>query len=85
MTFTEGKLDLLEQVQKQKKAWKRLFELSAKCVRDRQIEPMCILNVNALIVANDFIQEIRSRMHDSEEISLPKLHQGYPSNRVLVW
>jgi fatty acid-binding protein DegV len=48
VTIWDGKLDLLERVRTQKKAWERVIELFTPKVGERQIEKMCILHVNAL-------------------------------------
>ena len=62
LTIRDGKLDLLERVRTQKKAWERVIELSAIKTGDRQIEKMCVLHVNAPEMAQQFTAEIRSRM-----------------------
>ena len=76
LTILEGKLDLLERVRTQKKAWERVIELSARQVGDQQIEKMCILHVNASEMALMFRQEIQSRMHCPPEILLVEVTPG---------
>ncbi|HSB65266.1 MAG TPA: DegV family protein [Anaerolineales bacterium] len=68
LTIRDGKLDLLERVRTQKKAWERVIELSAIQVGNQQIEKMSILHVNAPKMANEFKLEIQSRMHCPSEI-----------------
>jgi DegV family protein with EDD domain len=76
LTIREGKLDLLERVRTQKKAWERVIELSALTTGDRQIEKMCILHVNSLEMARQFEAEIRSRMACPAEIPLVEVTPG---------
>ncbi|MGE5124299.1 MAG: DegV family protein, partial [Acidobacteriaceae bacterium] len=42
LTIQDGKLELLERVRTQKKAWERVIELSARAVGNRRIDKMCI-------------------------------------------
>lgn len=76
LTIRDGKLDLLERVRTQKKAWERLIELSARKTGDRQIEKMCILHVNAPTLAHQFESEIRNRMHCPKEILFAEVTPG---------
>jgi DegV family protein with EDD domain len=76
LTIRDGKLDLLERVRTQKKAWQRVIELSARQVGDQQIEKMCILHVNAPEMAIEFRHEIQSRMHCPQEILLVEVTPG---------
>lgn len=76
LTIRDGKLDLLERVRTQKKAWERVIELSAQKAGERQIEQMCILHVNALQMAHEFENEIRSRMQCPNEILFAEVTPG---------
>lgn len=76
LTIRDGKLDLLERVRTQKKAWERVIELSARAVGGGQIEKMCILHVNAPEMAHHFETEIRSRMECPPEIQLVEVTPG---------
>ncbi len=76
LTIRDGKLDLLERVRTQKKAWERVIELAAIKTGDKHIEKMCILHVNAPEMAQQFTSEIRSRMHCPEEIPLVEVTPG---------
>lgn len=76
LTIREGKLDLLERVRTQKKAWERVIELSATTTGDHQIEKMCILHVNSVDMARKFEAEIRSRMACPPEIPLVEVTPG---------
>jgi DegV family protein with EDD domain len=76
LTIRDGKLDLLERVRTQKKAWERVIELSARAAGKHQIEKMCILHVNALQMARQFEEEIRIRMQCPEEILFAEVTPG---------
>jgi DegV family protein with EDD domain len=76
LTIRDGKLDLLERVRTQKKAWERVIELSARKTGDRRIGKMCILHVNAPQMARKFENEIRSRMNCPSEILFAEVTPG---------
>ncbi len=76
LTIAEGKLEMLERVRTQRKAWERVIELSANAVGKRLIDRMCILHVNAPAMAQEFMEEIRSRMECPAEISLIEVTPG---------
>jgi DegV family protein with EDD domain len=76
LTIRDGKLDLLERVRTQKKAWERVIELSARATGTQEIEKMCILHVNAPKMARQFENEIRSRMQCPDEILFAEVTPG---------
>jgi DegV family protein with EDD domain len=76
LTIRDGRLDLLERVRTQKKAWQRVIELSAINTGDKQIEKMCVLHVNAPEMAQEFMTEIKSRMHCPSEIMSVEVTPG---------
>ena len=76
LTIRDGKLDLLERVRTQKKAWERVIELAALKTGAKQIEKMCVLHVNAPEMAQNFTAEIRSRMSCPEDIPLVEVTPG---------
>ncbi len=76
LTIRDGKLDLLERVRTQKKAWERVIELSAITTGEKQIEKMCILHVNAPEMASKFKHELQNRMHCPSEIPLVEVTPG---------
>ena len=76
LTIQDGKLELLERVRSQKKAWERVIELSARAAGDRRIDKLCILHVNAPEMAHHFEDEIRSRMECPKEIMLAEVTPG---------
>ncbi len=76
LTVRDGRLDLLERVRTQKKAWERVIELSAIAIGEKTIEKMCILHVNSPATANQFLTELRSRMACPADIPLIQLTPG---------
>jgi DegV family protein with EDD domain len=76
LTIRDGKLDLLERVRTQKKAWERVIELSARTAGNHRIVKMCILHVNALQMARQFEEEIRVRMQCPDEILFAEVTPG---------
>jgi DegV family protein with EDD domain len=76
LTICDGKLDMLEKVRTQKKAWERVIELSALKTGNKQIERMCILHVAAQSMAEQFKLEIASRMHCPQDILFVEVTPG---------
>ncbi len=76
LTIRDGKLEMLERVRTQKKAWERVIELSAKQVGKQQIDKMCILHVNAPTMAREFMDELKSRLECPAEIRLVEVTPG---------
>jgi DegV family protein with EDD domain len=76
LTIQDGKLDLLERVRTQKKAWERVIELSAIKTGEKQIDKMCVLHVNAPDMAEQFASEIRTRMRCPTDIPLVEVTPG---------
>jgi DegV family protein with EDD domain len=65
LTIQEGKLDLLEKVRTQKKAWARAIELTGEALAGRAVERMAILHAAAPDSARQFEALVR------EEIDCP--------------
>ncbi|MBN1875576.1 MAG: DegV family protein [Anaerolineae bacterium] len=61
LTVRNGKLDMLEKVRTQHKAWDRVVELTVESLGGHPIERMSIIHVNALDKAREF--EVRLREH----------------------
>jgi DegV family protein with EDD domain len=76
LTIRDGKLDMLERVRTQKKAWERVIELSAIARGNKSIEQMSILHVNAPKMAQEFTAELRNRMDCPEQIPLVEITPG---------
>lgn len=76
LTIRDGKLDLLERVRTQKKSWERVIELCALSIGEKQIEKMCVLHVNSTQMAQQFSEEMRSRMSCPADIPLVEVTPG---------
>ena len=76
LTTRDGKLEMLERVRSQKKAWARVIELAALAVGDRPVERMAILNIDAPGDALQFQAQLRAGMNCPDEIMLADLGPG---------
>jgi DegV family protein with EDD domain len=61
LTVRNGKLDMLEKVRTQNKAWARVVELTGGSLGGRPIERMGIIHVNALEKAREFEARLREQ------------------------
>ncbi len=76
LTLREGKLDLLERVRTQRKAWDRVMELTAQAVGDRRIERMAIVHVAVPAEARQFEEQMRAQLPCPEDVILAELTPG---------
>jgi len=76
LTIRDGKLDMLEKVRTQEKAWERVIELTRIAVGKKRIERMCILHVNGLQMAREFEIEIRSKIQCPSDILFAEVTPG---------
>lgn len=76
LTIQDGKLDLLEKVRTQKKAWARAIELTAQSVAGRPIERLAILNVAAPEEARRFREQVLQELPFEGEILFCDLSAG---------
>ncbi|MBN2148452.1 MAG: DegV family protein [Anaerolineales bacterium] len=76
LTIREGKLDLLERVRTQQKAWGRVIELSAQYTAGTQIERLAIVHANAPQQAAAFCQQLCARLPCPTEIITAELTPG---------
>jgi DegV family protein with EDD domain len=68
LTIRDGKLDLLERVRTQGKAWGRAIELAAESAAGHKIERMAILHANVPEMARQFEAQLRPSLPCPTEI-----------------
>jgi DegV family protein with EDD domain len=76
LTIRDGKLDMLEKVRTQRKAWARVFELAQTAVGDHSIERMAILHVDAPEEAEQFRQQLCEQVACPDELIVAELTAG---------
>lgn len=76
LTIREGKLDMLEKIRTQKKAWARLIELTQQALVGKQVADMAILHVDALTDAQNFERLLRERIDCPEKIIIADFTAG---------
>jgi DegV family protein with EDD domain len=76
LTIQEGKLDLLERVRTQKKAFTRVIELASQAADGKSIERMAILHICALEQAREFEAQLVTRMPVSGNILYTEMSAG---------
>lgn len=76
LAMQNGKLDLLEKVRTQKKAWSRVIELVKDDVGDSQIERMAILHVTAQKDAQKFKEMLQTAVPCPQDMPFVQLTPG---------
>jgi DegV family protein with EDD domain len=76
LTIQNGKLELLEKIRTQTKAWNRAIELSVEKVAGRKIEKMAVLNVKAPETARQFESLLRLALPCPDEITFTDITPG---------
>lgn len=76
LTLQNGKLELLEKIRTQGKAWARAVELSVERAAGRKVEHMAILHVNAPELARQFEALLRLALPCPEEVIFADLTPG---------
>ena len=76
LTIQNGKLELLEKIRTQKKAWNRAIELSAEKAGGHKIEKMAVLNVNSPAAGRQFETLLRQALPCPEEITFVDVNPG---------
>ena len=76
LTMKQGKLELLERVRTQSKAWRRTIELARESAGDKPVERMGIVHVRARKEARAFEARLREGMACPDEILIAELTPG---------
>lgn len=76
LTIQDGKLDMLERVRTQKKAWDRTIELAVQATDGLSIEKLAIVHVDALEEARQFEAKLQVGLQCPEEIIYAELTPG---------
>ncbi len=76
LTIQEGKLEMLEKVRTQKKAWARTIELAKETLAGRPIERMAIVHVTVPEAAERFKEQLCAELNCSAEVITADLSAG---------
>jgi len=76
LTIQDGKLDLLERVRTQGKAFERVIELTVEGAAGKSIERMAIIHVTAAEAARQFEAQLRTSMDCPQDILLAEMSAG---------
>jgi DegV family protein with EDD domain len=76
LTIRDGKLDLLERVRTQRKAWARVIELAEQAVGGRDAERMAIIHVDAPDDARRFQEQLCEHVTCSGDVFTAELTPG---------
>lgn len=76
LSVQDGKLDLLERVRTQKKAWARVIDLTAKTLGSRQVERLAIIHIAVPDEARQFEAQLRESLPCPDEILTAELTPG---------
>ena len=76
LTIRDGKLDMLEKVRTQRKAWARVFELAQNAIGGRSIERLAILHVDAPEDAQRFQELLCEKVECPSEMIVAELSAG---------
>jgi DegV family protein with EDD domain len=86
LTIRDRKLELLERIRTQKKAYERVIELSAKTLADRWIEKKCAFCMSTLSRwQKNSSMKLEAKYSAQAKFSLLMSHRDYPSIPVLGW
>ena len=76
LTVRAGKLDMLEKVRTQKKAWARMLELADGIIAGQAVEQLAIVHVAAPEAAREFEKMLRVALNCPPEIMIAELTPG---------
>ena len=76
LTIQNGKLELLEKIRTQNKAWNRAIELSVEKAAGHKIEKMAVMNVKAPEAARQFESLLRRALPCPDEITFVDVNPG---------
>lgn len=76
LSIQDGKLDMLEKVRTQRKAWARTVELTAQSLGGRAVERMAIIHVNAPEKARDFEALLRESLDCPDKVITAEFTPG---------
>ncbi len=76
LTIRDGKLELLERVRTQKKAWARVLELADHTIKGQAVERLGIVHVAAPQAAREFEAMLRVTLNCPPEILITDLSPG---------
>ncbi len=76
LTILDGKLQLLERVRTQGKAWARTVEVAVEACGGKKIERMAIIHVNALEAAQQFEKLVQAALPCPAEIMYIEMNPG---------
>jgi DegV family protein with EDD domain len=76
LTLRNDKLEMLERVRTQSKAWTRVIELAMEATGGREPEQLCILHVNVPEAASQFALQLRIAMPCPKEIRHVEMTPG---------
>jgi DegV family protein with EDD domain len=76
ITLRDGKLDLLERVRIQSRAWQRVIALAIQAGAGRPVERLAVLHVNALDDARRFQEQLCAQLPPPQEVLVAELTPG---------
>ena len=76
LTVRDGKLELLERVRTQKKAWARVLELADHIINGQAVEQLAIVHVAAPQAAREFEAMLRVTLNCPSDIMIAELTPG---------
>jgi DegV family protein with EDD domain len=85
LSVQNGKLDMLERVRTQGKAWTRAIELAVEAAAGRKVERLGILHVNALEPAKQFETQLRAALPCPKETIYTEMTPGLSIHSGTGW